>query len=1101
VGAPAEAQVVETDPSPPVVDQSVTIFFNADEGTQGLADFEGAVYAHTGVFTDQSPSNWTCVKSRWPTDPNFQGNRPDTRLEQVDPNRYKLEIQNIRAYYNDNNTGCTLRADEEIQTMNFVFRSADGSQEGKGDNGSDIIVSVLQSGEVSVTITSPQPDPLTPFLTNASAVSVTAEAGVGSSSSLDSLFLQANGTTVASTDASSLTADVALGAPGAEATIVAKVTTTNGATARDTLNAIRNPDIVEQDRPGGIQDGVTVNASDPTTVTFSVLAPDKSFVYLIGDFTNWEVDPNYFMTRDPGTAQSGRDSTRYWITVDSLSPDTEYGFQYLVDGGLRMPDPFSAKVLSPNDRFISTRTFPNLKPYPDGETEQLVSTFTTSTSDFSFSSFDPPAQKDLVIYELLIRDFIANHDYATLRDTLDYLDRLGVNAVELMPVSEFDGNSSWGYNPSMHFATDKYYGPPEDLKQFIEEAHQRGIAVILDVVYNHATGQSPLIRLFNEGTFGPPTSDNPWANPEARHPFNVFNDMNHESTFTKAWLDRANQYWLEEFNVDGFRFDLSKGFTQGPDPDGYQDVGNWSSFDQERVNTLQRMADNIWSVDDDAYVILEHFADVQEERALTEYGTDQGKPGMMVWNNLNRQYNESSMGYINGEGFPEDLSDTYYENRGFTVPNVITYMESHDEQWLMFRNREFGNNANADEGYNVRNLATALERQKLVGAFFFPVPGPRMMWQFGELGYGFGEDGEQCLRDGSGDECPPGAPGRTAEKPIRWDYRNPDQSPNRVRLYKAWSAMINLRQQNDVFTSTDTEVSMRVGENQPDRRIVLEHPSMNAVVVGNFDVDTLEVTPNFPSDTNGDNTWYDFFTGEAFEVTPAIRNAPVTFAPGEYHIFLSEEPNGGFPEPGLTNFGPPGAPLPVELTDFSATRQGSDAVILNWRTATETNNAGFAVQRQVETGNDGASFRRIGFVEGAGTTSEPQRYRFTDRDLPFEADRVTYRLRQVDVDGTASLSSKVAVDLGVPQSLALHGTFPNPVRSTATLRYELPESGPVRIELYNVLGQQVAVLVDRQQSAGRKEIAVNTGELSPGSYFVRMQAPGGTRTERLTVVR
>jgi glycosidase len=1090
---PAGAQVVETDPSPPVADEPVTVFFNADEGDQGLQGFTGDVYAHTGVFTNQSPDSWTCVKTDWPN------NRSDIKLDRVSANRYRLDIQDLRAYYNDNETGCTLGANERIQTMNFVFRNADGTQTGRGPGGDDIIVDVLQSGEVNVSITSPEAGPLAPFLTSDASVSVTAEAGSGSSTTIDSLFLRANGATVASTDASSLTADVPLGSPGTRSTIVAEAITGTGAAVRDTLEALRNPEIVEADRPSEVQDGITVDPNDPTSVTFSVLAPNKSFVYLIGDFTDWEVDPDYFMNRDPGTAQNGRDSTRYWLTVDGLSPDTEYGVQYFVDGEIRMPDPYATKVLSPQDQFISSSTYPNLKPYPEGETEQLVATFTTSTSDFDFSAFDPPPQKDLVIYELLIRDFIANHDYATLRDTLDYLDRLGVNAIELMPVSEFDGNSSWGYNPSMHLATDKYYGPPEDLKQFIDAAHQRGIAVILDVVYNHATGQSPFIRLFNEGTFGPPTDDNPWANAQARHPFNVFNDMNHESTFTKAWLDRANQYWLEEFNVDGFRFDLSKGFTQGPEPDGYTDVGAWSSFDQERVNALQRMADDIWSVDEDAYVILEHFGDLQEERALTEYGTDAGKPGMMVWNKMNRPYSESSMGYINGEGFPEDLSNTYYENRGFTVPNVITYMESHDEQWLMHRNREFGNGS--DEGYSTTNLATALERQKLVGAFFFTVPGPRMMWQFGELGYGWGSN--QCLKPGGGDngECAASAPGRTAEKPIRWNYRNPEQSPNRVRLYKAWAAMINLRQQNEVFTSLDTEVNMRVGENQPDRRIVLEHSSMNVVIVGNFDVDTLEVTPNFPQDTNGDNVWYDFFTGEPFEVTSDIRDAPVTFAPGEYHIFLSETPAGGFPEPGLTNFGKPGAPLPVELADFSATREGSDRIRLRWRTASETNNAGFAVQRRVKRPAGSGTFAKIGFVEGAGTTAEPQSYRFTDTDLPFETDAVTYRLRQVDVDGTASLSERVTVDLAAPQRLRLHGPAPNPASSAARLRYELPTSGSVHIRLYNVLGQQVATLVDGPQPAGRKTVTVNTGSLAPGSYFVRMEAPGGTRTQRLTVVR
>ncbi|NOZ04318.1 MAG: hypothetical protein GXO92_06915 [FCB group bacterium] len=98
-----------------------------------------------------------------------------------------------------------------------------------------------------------------------------------------------------------------------------------------------------------------------------------------------------------------------------------------------------------------------------------------------------------MIYELLVRDFIDRHDYQTLIDTLDYLEKLGINAIELMPINEFEGNSSWGYNPSFYFAPDKYYGTRQDLKLFIDECHRRGIAVIMDIVLNHTYGQSPLV--------------------------------------------------------------------------------------------------------------------------------------------------------------------------------------------------------------------------------------------------------------------------------------------------------------------------------------------------------------------------------------------------------------------------------------------------------------------------------------------------------------------------------------------------------------------------------------------------------------------------------
>ena len=112
------------------------------------------------------------------------------------------------------------------------------------------------------------------------------------------------------------------------------------------------------------------------------------------------------------------------------------------------------------------------------------------------STFTPPAKDDLIIYELLVRDFVAAHDFKTIRDTLDYLDRLGVNAIEFMPVTEFDGNSSWGYNPAMYFAVDKYYGPADRFKEVIDSCHGRGIAVIMDIVLNHAYGNNPLVKMY-----------------------------------------------------------------------------------------------------------------------------------------------------------------------------------------------------------------------------------------------------------------------------------------------------------------------------------------------------------------------------------------------------------------------------------------------------------------------------------------------------------------------------------------------------------------------------------------------------------------------------
>ena len=187
--------------------------------------------------------------------------------------------------------------------------------------------------------------------------------------------------------------------------------------------------------------------------------------------------------------------------------------------------------------------------------------------------------------------------------------------------------------------------------------------------------------------------------------------------------------------------------------------------------------------------------------------------------------------------------------------------------------------------------------------------------------------------------------------------------------------------------------------------------------------------------------------------------------------------------------------LPVELTAFTARRDG-EAIRLAWTTASEANNAGFEVQRSVE-----GLWEPLGFVEGHGTTTEAQTYRFTDRDLPYAAPGAMYRLRQVDTDGTETLSEAVEITRAPPATLALHGNFPNPFARQTTIRYELPQAGRVRLTVYDALGRQVATLVDREQAAGRKAVAFDAGRLASGLYFARLVAESGVRTRRLTVVR
>jgi hypothetical protein len=190
-------------------------------------------------------------------------------------------------------------------------------------------------------------------------------------------------------------------------------------------------------------------------------------------------------------------------------------------------------------------------------------------------------------------------------------------------------------------------------------------------------------------------------------------------------------------------------------------------------------------------------------------------------------------------------------------------------------------------------------------------------------------------------------------------------------------------------------------------------------------------------------------------------------------------------------------PLPVELTSFEGTRQ-DETVVLTWTTASETSNAGFHIQRRAEWAEP---WTDLGFVPGHGTTVEPQRYAFTDDTLPFQSDSLRYRLKQVDLDGTAHYSSAVHLRRSTPPQAVLHGNFPNPFRGMTTIRYEVPTAEWVTLTLYDMMGREVYVLVDEWQSAGRKEVPLEASNLASGTYVLRLTSSSTSRTQKITVVK
>jgi 1,4-alpha-glucan branching enzyme len=836
--------------------QTLVITLDATKGNQGLLNHTPTtdVYVHIGVITSasSSSSDWKYVKTTWGT------TDAAARATNIAANRWQFTIQgSLRTYFGITN------ASETIQKIAILFRSGSGARVQRNADGSDMYIPIYSNNlavRITLPATQPQyiPTPEPQNWTLGSSLTLAAN-----SNRNGNLRLYHNGNLVGSADnTTTVTGSSTVSVAGNQQIIA---TVTEGALTRsDTLNIFVAPSgSPVAALPAGVRDGINYEAGN-TSVTLVLRAPGKNFVTVIGDFNNWTQGLEYIMNKTP-------DGKFFWLRITGLTAGVEYGYQYKIDDSLTIADPYTQKVLDPgNDQFISSATFPNLKPYPSGQSG-IVSVLQIAAPSYNWAvnNFTRPDKRGLIIYELLLRDFLAAHDWRTLSDTLQYLKRLGVNAIELLPFNEFEGNISWGYNPSFYFAPDKYYGPPNTLKQFIDSAHRNGIAVIMDIALNHSFGQSPMVQMYWDRQNQRPAANNPWYNPTPRHAFNVGFDMNHESLDTRYFTSRVVEHWLQEYKIDGFRFDLSKGFTQVNtcDANGNNcNVGQWGNYDASRVAIWKRYYDTLQLKSNGSYVILEHFGDNNEEKELADYG-------MLFWGNLNHQYSEASMGYLANSNFSSGIHSV----RGWSKPHLITYMESHDEERITYKNINFGNSSGS---YNIRDTATALKRTELAGAFLFTIPGPKMIWQFGELGYDYPIN--YCPNGTVNNNC------RTDPKPIRWDYLAQQRRKN---IYDVWSKIINLRFHpwyKEAFLSGTIDQNLggavkwlRVNSGDTSR----------LVVVGNFDVTAQTATVNFPTE----GTWYEFLKNETYSVSTAQQS--FTLQPGEYRMYINRNVNNLTPTP------------------------------------------------------------------------------------------------------------------------------------------------------------------------------------------------------------
>ena len=776
---------VTTDPTPVQEDtKNLKIYFHADEGNKGLMGLNAntKVYAHTGLITNgsTSDSDWKYTIADW--------NKDTEKAQMVyeGTNLWSLYIGDIREFY-----GVTDMS-VQIKKLAFVFRTSGGTKEGKTATGGDIFVNVVDPG-LQIELTSSA----TSEIVDSKTGSVTFTAATTTNSTIT---ISVNGNQIGTqANTKSLTATYTF--PSAGDYSVTATATAGGETVSDTLNYAYFNDATSQAYPGGTPVMGPVENADGS-VTFCVAAPSMSRMVIVGSWNNYKITNSQQMyytdynTTNPVTNESG--TFRYfWITIPDLAKtDDQYTYFFKVQGTVskgsnsitvnsNTGDPYARLVLDPwNDKYIDTNVYPNLPAYPYGVVDGVpVAVYQKGINDYQWKDTDfvIPDKDNLIIYELLLRDFTGTEGQkqgnGTIRQAMakiDYLRTLGVNVIELLPICEFSGNNSWGYNPNFYFAPDKAYGTPDDYKEFIDLCHSYGIAVVLDMVFNQSDGLHPWYQMYGGNQYSPFYNYGMGGENGAPHAYSVMNDWNQGYPLVQQQWKDVITYWLTEYHVDGFRFDLVKGLGLN---ESYANAGDaaTNAFNQSRVNEMKYLNSVIQEARPGAYCINENLAGAQEENLMAA-------DGELNWANVNNAGCQFAMGYQSDSNMNRLLATQ--DSR--TAFSTVSYLESHDEERLAYKQDMWGVSGVKD------NVQVSMQRCGSAAAQMIMTPGAHMIWMFGELGK------SESLTD------------RTGPKLVEWNLLN---EPNHKGLYNNYSEMIQLRFANPQFFGKDASFQINCGQN------------------------------------------------------------------------------------------------------------------------------------------------------------------------------------------------------------------------------------------------------------------------------------------------
>lgn len=794
------AQVVTTEPTPLQEDsENVVVYFHADQGNKGMMGLSSdtKVYAHTGVKVIDGDG----IVTDWKYAPSWNVDLPKYLLSYVSEDLWKLDIGNIREFYG-------VAEDETVLRLCFVFRTSKGTKEGKEADGSDIYVDVVESG-FQLTLTNSS---------NATIVGASRPSlrfSVATTATAD-ITLSVNDTQIASVEqATSLQSVYTF--PGVGTYEVKATATADGQTISRTMTILYPRDSQAAGDTSIPPMGVTKNSDG--TYTFCLAAPGKSSVIVVGSWNGYMPKENYVMDY-VDESKDGYDLRYFKVNIPASETGSTFGYYYMVDGSTAVGDPYARLVLDPyNDRYITSEVYPDMPAYPEGRVPNntLVAWYGDNLLDYDWqdSGFTAAPKEDLIIYEMLFRDFTGTEGESkgngTVRQAIEklgYLKDLGVNAIELMPISEFNGNNSWGYNPNFYFATDKAYGTPQDYKEFIDRAHQLGMAVVLDVVLNQSDGLHPWYKMY-------PISSNPFYNKTAPHAYSVLNDWNQDNPLVmQQWLDMV-KFWISEYHIDGYRFDLVKGLG---DNDSYG--SGTEAYNASRVARMKKIHDAMRTVNPDAYFINENLAGSKEENEMAQ-------DGEMNWANVNNAGCQFAMGYSS----ESNLNRMWAVKDSRTAGSTVAYLESHDEQRMGYKQIKWGvSTVKNDHKVCMQRLGSAAAQMILV-------PGAHMIWQFSELG------NDQNTKDAKGGND-------TSPKIVNWNALN---DPDNAALYQCYRELITIRLENPELFAADADYSLNLSAWATGRYIntTAGNKELYVVINPNTSGDDLTLTVPFKSDNNG----------------------------------------------------------------------------------------------------------------------------------------------------------------------------------------------------------------------------------------------------------